>query len=56
MLSAVIFSIHSYPAFPVGTRTGILEVCSSRSSRTMEDSSQCSNAYTGYGPNCLTTF
>ena len=56
MLSAVIFSIHSYPAFPVGTRTGTLEVCPFRSSRTMKEFSQCSNAYTGYGPNCLTTF
>ena len=27
-----------------------------RSSRTMSDWSQCSNANTGYGPNCLTTF
>jgi|AACY02.14.fsa_nt_gi hypothetical protein len=56
MLSAVIHSIHSYPAFTVGTITGTPEVCPSRSSRTKEESSQCSNAYTGYGPNCLTTF
>jgi hypothetical protein len=56
MLSAVIRSVHSYPAFTVGTITGTLEVRSSRSSRTKEDSSQYSNAYTGYGPNCLTTF
>lgn len=56
MLSAVIHSALGYPAFPVGTRTGILAVRPSRSSRTMEGSSQCSNAYTGYGPNCLTTF
>ena len=56
MLSAVIPSKHSYPAFTVGTITGTLAVCSSRSSRTKEESSQYSNAYTGYGPNCLTTF
>jgi hypothetical protein len=56
MPSAVILSTHSYPAYPLGRRTGIPEVCPSRSSRTMEESSQCSNAYTGYGPNCLTTF
>lgn len=53
MLSAVIHSIHSYPAFTVGTITGTPEVCPSRSSRTKEGSSQYSNAYTGYGPNCL---
>jgi hypothetical protein len=56
MLSAVIHSIHGYPAFTIGMITGTPEVCSSRSSRTKEESSQCSNAYTGYGPNCLTTF
>ena len=56
MLSAIIHSTHSYPAYPVGTRTGILVVCPSRSSRTMEGSSQCSNAHTRYGPNCLATF
>jgi hypothetical protein len=56
MLSAVIHSTHGYPAFPFGKRTGTPEVCPSRSSRTMEGSSQYSNAYTGYGPNCLTTF
>lgn len=56
MLSAVIHSALGYPAFPVGTRTGILVVRPSRSSRTMEGSSQRSTAYTGYGPNCLTTF
>ena len=56
MLSAVIHSTHSYPAFTVGTITGTPEVCPSRSSRTKEGSSQYSNAYTGYGPNCLTTF
>ena len=54
MLSAVIRSALGYPAFTVGTITGILAVHPSRSSRTMEGSSQCSNAYTGYGPNCLT--
>jgi hypothetical protein len=56
MLSAVIRSVLGYPAYPVGTRTGILVVRSFRSSRTMKESSQYSNAYTGYGPNCLTTF
>ena len=56
MLSAVIRSAHSYPACPVGTRTGTPSVRPSRSSRTRERSSQYSNAYTGYGPNCLTTF
>ena len=56
MLSAVIRSTHSYPAFTVGTITGTPAVCPSRSSRTKEGSFQYSNAYTGYGPNCLTTF
>ena len=56
MLSAVILSTHSYPAFTVGTITGTPAVCPSRSSRTKEGSFQYSNAYTGYGPNCLTTF
>ena len=56
MLSAVIHSAHSYPAFTVGTITGTLAVRPSRSSRTKEGSSQYSCAYTGYGPNCLTTF
>ena len=56
MLSAVIRSALGYPAYPLGRRTGILVVRSSRSSRTMEESSQYSCAYTGYGPNCLTTF
>ena len=56
MLSAVIHTTLGYPAFTVGTITGTPEVCSSRSSRTKKESSQCSNAYTGYGPNCLTTF
>ena len=56
MLSAVIRSALGYPACPVGTRTGTPAVRPSRSSRTRERSSQYSNAYTGYGPNCLTTF
>ena len=56
MLSAVIRSEHGYPAYPVGTRTGRLAIRPSKSSRTMKGSSQCSTAYTGYGPNCLTTF
>ena len=56
MLSAVIHSAHSYPAFTVGTITGTPAVRPSRSSRTREGSSQCSYACTGYGPNCLTTF
>ena len=56
MLSAVIHSALGYPASTVGTITGTLAVRSSRSSRTREDSSQYSCAYTGYGPNCLTTF
>ena len=56
MLSAVISTIHSYPASTVGTITGTPEVCLFRSSRTKKRSSQYSNAYTGYGPNCLTTF
>ena len=56
MLSAVIHATHGYPAFTVGTITGTPEVYSPRSSRTKGDSFQCSNACTGYGPNCLTTF
>ena len=56
MLSVVILAIHSYPAFTMGMITGTPAVCPSRSSRTRERSSQYSNAYTGYGPNCLTTF
>ncbi len=56
MLSAVILTIHGYPAFTVGTITGTPEVCLFRSSRTKKRASQYSNAYTGYGPNCLTTF
>ena len=49
-------SVHSYPAFPIGIRTGTPLARPPRSSRTMGGFSQCSNAYTGYGPNCLTTF
>ena len=56
MLSVVILSVHSYPAFTIGMITGTPAVRPSRSSRTKERSSQYSNAYTGYGPNCLTTF
>ncbi len=56
MLSAVIRSALGYPASTVGTITGTPEVRPSWSSRTRERSSQCSNARTGYGPNCLTTF
>jgi len=56
MLSAVIPTIRSYPAFTVGTITGTPEVCSFRSSRTRNNSSQVSYACSGYGPNCLTTF
>ena len=56
MLSVVILTVHSYPAFTIGMITGTLAVRPSRSSRTRESSSQYSNAYTGYGPNCLTTF
>jgi len=53
MLSAIIRSVLSYPAFPVGTRTGTPSVRPFGSSRTMLSASQCSCAYTGYGPNCL---
>ena len=56
MLSALIRLEHSYRAFTAGAITRTLEVPSSRSSRTKEDSVQISCAYTGYGPNCLTTF
>jgi hypothetical protein len=56
MLSAVILSILCCLVFIVGTITSTPEVCPSRSSRTKERSSQCSNAHTGYGPNCLTMF
>lgn len=56
MLSVVIRSALGYPASTVGTITGTPEVRPSRSSRTRERSSQCSNAHTRYGPNYLTTF
>jgi hypothetical protein len=56
MLSVVILTIYSYPAFTIGMITGTPEICPSWSSRTKEGASQYSNAYTGYGPNCLTTF
>ena len=56
MLSALIRLEHSYWAFTLGRITHTLAVPSSRSSRTKEDSVQISCAYTGYGPNCLTTF
>ena len=48
--------MHSYPASPTGVRTGTPLAYFARSSRTIANSSQYSNAYTGYGPNCLTTF
>jgi hypothetical protein len=56
MISIVIHSTLGYPASTVGTITGTPEVHPSRSSRTRERSSICSNARTGYGPNCLMTF
>jgi hypothetical protein len=56
MLSAVIRSALGYPAYTIGMITGTPVVRPSRSSRTRERSYQCSNAHTGYGPNCLTTF
>ena len=56
MLSVVIRAVLSYPAFTIGMITGTPAVRPSWSSRTKESSSQYSNAYTGYGPNCLTTF
>jgi hypothetical protein len=56
MRSVIIDTIRSYPAFPIGMRTGTQEVCFLKSSRTIKDFFQCSNAYTGYGPNCLATF
>ncbi|KAG5615638.1 hypothetical protein H5410_015462 [Solanum commersonii] len=54
MLSAIICSALGYPTFIVGMITGILEVCPFLFSRTMERSSQRSNALTRYGSNCLT--
>ena len=56
MLSAVIHSTHNYPAYSIGMKTGTLEVFLFRSSRTKKSNFQCSNAHTGYGPNCLSTF
>ena len=56
MLSAVIITGHGYPAFIVGTVTGGPEVRLFRSSRTKKRTLQYFIAYTGYGPNCLTTF
>ena len=44
------------PSQKDGMKTDIPLVRPSRSSRTKEESSQYSNAFTGYGPNCLTTF
>ncbi|KAK4381883.1 hypothetical protein Sango_2925000 [Sesamum angolense] len=44
MLSAVIRSALSYPAFTMGTITGTPEVRPSRSSHSRKRSSQCSNA------------
>src|SRR4029079_7949690 len=40
----------------LGRTTATPEACSSRSSRTRDDSSQTSNAHGREGPNCLTTF
>ena len=54
MPSAVLFSIRSYPAYPIGIRTGTPVVCSSKSSRIMEKSFQYSFANIRYRPNCLT--
>ena len=56
MLSAVIPSVRSYPAFTLGRITGTPVVRPFRSSRTRNRSSQISYAYSRYGPNCLTTF
>ena len=56
MLSAVIHSAHGYPAFAPGGTTGTPAVRPHRSSRTRRGFPQRSNAYIGYGPNCLTTF
>jgi hypothetical protein len=56
MISVVIRSALGYPTSIVGTITGTPKVCHSRSSRIRERSSQCSNACTRYGLNCLTTF
>jgi hypothetical protein len=56
MLSVVILFSLGYPTSTVGMITGTPEVRPSRSSRTRERSSQCSNTRTGYGMNCLMTF
>lgn len=56
MISAVIHSTRGYPAFTMRIITGTLEVYFFRSSRTRKNNHQCFNVYTGYGPNCLTTF
>ena len=46
MLSAVILSRHSYPAFTIGMITGTPAVCPSRFSRIQKGSPHYSNAYT----------
>ncbi len=46
MLSALIHSIHSYPAMQLSATTGTLEVCPTRSSRTRVRSSQFSTPTT----------
>jgi hypothetical protein len=56
MLSVIIYSIRSYSAYTVDTITDTPLVWLFRSSRTRKSFFQYSNAYTGYGPNCLTTF
>jgi hypothetical protein len=56
MLSAVIRSERDYSAFTVGTITDTSVVHPKKSSRTIFGSPQYSSAYTGYGPNCFTTF
>ena len=56
MLSAVIRSERDYSAFTVGTITDTSVVHPKKSSRTIFGSLQYSSAYTGYGPNCFTTF
>ncbi|GEB78518.1 hypothetical protein SIN01_28630 [Sporolactobacillus inulinus] len=47
MLSALIPSTHSYPAYAPGGTTGTPAVCPSRSSRTKDSSSQISYARDG---------
>ncbi|KAL3516217.1 hypothetical protein ACH5RR_023119 [Cinchona calisaya] len=56
MLSVVIHFALDYLAFTMGMITSTPEVCPSESFLTKEMSSQCSNAYTGYGLNCFTMF